>query len=147
MITYACIFSSQRMRPPAAESLAMDCTMRQPNPESLSAAASALVSRNITVGGHRTSVRLEPAMWTGLQEICRRERSSLHEICTLIAAQRAPESSLTAAIRVFIMAYFRAAATDDEHRRAGHDSGTAHGVLTALSGMKPLAPPDALHRN
>lgn len=112
-----------------------------------SEAVSILISRNVTVDGHRTSVRLEPAMWSGLQEICRRERSSLHEICTLIAAQRAPECSLTAAIRVFIMAYFRAAATDDGHRRAGHGNGTANGVLATLPGVKPQPSSNAPRRN
>ncbi|MBP7253080.1 MAG: ribbon-helix-helix domain-containing protein [Alphaproteobacteria bacterium] len=102
-------------------------------------AVSTLVSRNVTVDGHRTSVRLEPAMWTALQEICRRERSSLHETCTMIAMQRVGESSLTAAVRVFIMAYYRAAATDDGHRRAGHGSCTADGLLATLPGVKPLS--------
>lgn len=31
-----------------------------------------------------------------------------------------PQTSLTAAIRVFLMLYYRAAATDEGHRRAGH---------------------------
>lgn len=108
--------------------------------QSLAGSASALISRNITVAGHRTSVRLEPAMWAALQEICRRERCSLHAVCTQIAAQRQPGTSLTAAIRVFIMAYFRAAATDDGHRRAGHGSGAADGVLATLPVMHGTMP-------
>jgi predicted DNA-binding ribbon-helix-helix protein len=60
------------------------------------AARSSLVSRNVTISGHRTSVRLEPEMWSGLNEICRRERSTLHDICS------------------------RAAATDDGHLKVGH---------------------------
>lgn len=81
--------------------------------------ASTLISRNIVVSGRRTSVRLEPAMWDALRAICRREGRSMHEMCTMID-QRRQESALTAAIRVFIMAYFRAAATDEGHARAGH---------------------------
>lgn len=84
---------------------------------------STLLSRNVTVCGHRTSVRLEPDMWRGLIEICRREKSSNHEICSLIAESKPKETSLTAAIRVFIMAYYRAAATEDGHNRAGHGQG------------------------
>ena len=80
---------------------------------------STLVSRNVTVAGHRTSMRLEPAMWDALVEVCRRERWNIHQICTSIDANRS-ESSLTAALRVFIMDYFRAAATEDGHVRAGH---------------------------
>ena len=97
-------------------------------PESTSTAAlvipkSSLVSRNVTVSGHRTSVRLEPEMWNGLAEICRRECASAHEICTIISAHKPDSTSLTAAIRVFVMAYYRAAATEDGHSRAGHGPG------------------------
>jgi predicted DNA-binding ribbon-helix-helix protein len=68
-------------------------------------------------------MRLEAAMWDALHAICRREGRSLHEMCSMINDQR-QESSLTAAIRVFIMVYFRSAATDEGHQRAGHGDGT-----------------------
>jgi len=84
---------------------------------------SSLVSRNVTVNTHRTSVRLEPDMWNGLREICRREHMSMHNICSMVAERKAPNTSLTAAIRVFVMAYFRAAATEDGHVKAGHGPG------------------------
>ncbi len=79
-----------------------------------------LISRNITVMNHRTSVRLEPEMWTALREIANREQCSIHDICTLISIRKNPNTSLTAAIRVFLMLYFRAAATEEGHSRAGH---------------------------
>lgn len=79
-----------------------------------------LLSRNITVQGRRTSVRLEPEMWTALREISAQEFCSIHDICTLISIRKKENTSLTAAIRVFIMLYFRAASTDDGHRKAGH---------------------------
>ena len=102
-----------------------------------------LVSRNITVDGHRTSVRLEPAMWSGLGEIVRRERISLHEIGTAIAQQKPANTSLTAAIRVFLMAYFRAAATEDGHTRAGHGRGAT--VVTSIApAFVALTPAQAL---
>src|ERR1700760_4431918 len=82
-------------------------------------AASTLVNRNITVVGRRTSVRLEPAMWDALEEICLREGKSMNQLATEICRGRS-ESSLTAAIRVFLIQYFRAAASDEGHRRAGH---------------------------
>jgi predicted DNA-binding ribbon-helix-helix protein len=81
---------------------------------------SSLVSRNITVRGKRTSVRLEPEMWNALRDISARERCSIHELCSLIAARKNAASSLTASIRVFIVLYFRAAATEEGHRKAGH---------------------------
>ncbi len=77
-----------------------------------------LQNRNVTVSGHRTSMRLEPDMWNALDEICHREKCTVHDICTLVDSKRR-DSSLTAAMRVFILAYFRAAATDEGHQRAG----------------------------
>ena len=86
---------------------------------------SSLISRNVTVRGHRTSIRLEPEMWSGLAEICRRERVIMHEVCTAVATRKQENTSLTAAIRVFVMAYFRTAATEDGHSKAGHGYGIA----------------------
>ena len=91
--------------------------------------ASTLVSRNIIVSGHRTSMRLERAMWDALFEVCRRERNTIHAICTQVDETR-HESSLTAALRVFIMTYFRSAATEDGHQHAGHG---VRGPTRALS--------------
>lgn len=87
---------------------------------------STLINRNVTVGGHRTSIRLERAMWDALRQICEREHKSLNQLATEIDQQRV-ESSLTAAIRVYLLRYFSAAATDEGHRLAGH--GAAHHQL------------------
>jgi predicted DNA-binding ribbon-helix-helix protein len=65
-----------------------------------------LISKNITVLGKRTSVRLEPAMWEALQEIAERENASLNDICAHVHNNRL-ESSLTSALRVYILTYFR----------------------------------------
>lgn len=81
---------------------------------------STLVSRNITVLGQRTSVRLEPEMWKELKGIAKREKCTIHDLCTLISLRKNENTSLTAAIRVFLMLYFRAASTEDGHGRAGH---------------------------
>lgn len=83
----------------------------------------ALVSRNVTIDGHRTSVRLEPFMWLSLFDICKIERITVHKLCSMINARRVPGMSLTAAIRVFVMAYYRAAATAEGHQDAGHGTG------------------------
>ena len=81
---------------------------------------STLVSRNITVLGHRTSVRLEPEMWLSLKEISMRERCTIHDICSLVHLRKNEKTSLTAAIRVFLMLYYRSASTEEGHKRAGH---------------------------
>lgn len=81
---------------------------------------SSLVSRNITVLARRTSVRLEPEMWCELKNISERERCSIHDLCSLISLRKNKRTSLTAAIRVFLMLYFRSAATENGHEKAGH---------------------------
>lgn len=81
---------------------------------------STLISKNITIRGHRTSVRLEPEMWDALKDIAQREGTTIHAICSLISLRKMSETSLTAAIRVFLMLYFRASSTIEGHIRAGH---------------------------
>ncbi len=80
---------------------------------------SSLVNRNIVVNGHRTSARLEPAMWDALAEIARREGKTVHDVCTH-AARWCYQSTLTAGLRVYILSYFREAATSEGHAMAGH---------------------------
>ena len=72
-------------------------------------APSSLVIHNVVVGGHRTSVRLEPVMWDALHDIARRLRVTMHDLVTDIDRERTA-SSLTAAIRVYIVDFYRDAA-------------------------------------
>jgi len=95
---------------------------------------STLISRNVVISGCRTSVRLEPEMWDGLREICQRERSTVHQVCTSVSLQKAEETSLTAAIRVFVMRYFRLAATEDGHAKSGHGYGLTLGLSMNSAG-------------
>lgn len=81
---------------------------------------SSLVSKNITIFDRRTSVRLEPAMWDALKDISMREKCSVHDICSLVYVRKGQGTSLTAAIRVFLMLYYRSAATEVGHAQAGH---------------------------
>jgi predicted DNA-binding ribbon-helix-helix protein len=48
-------------------------------------------------------------MWEALNDIARGQRATIHELVTTIDRERTA-SSLTAAIRVFIVDYFRSAA-------------------------------------
>jgi len=84
---------------------------------------STLVSRNVTVADHRTSCRMEPYMWDSLHDICARERLTIHALCTMISERKDEHTSLTAAIRVFALAYYRVAATEDGHVRVEHGHG------------------------
>ncbi|RDD63591.1 ribbon-helix-helix domain-containing protein [Ferruginivarius sediminum] len=81
--------------------------------------ASGLVSRNVTINGRRTSLRLEPEMWEGLEEICQRERSRTSDIVAYVDRYRRG-SGLTSSVRVFVLSYFRSAATERGHFLAGH---------------------------
>ncbi|MEQ8194545.1 MAG: ribbon-helix-helix domain-containing protein [Rhodospirillales bacterium] len=80
---------------------------------------STLISRNVTIRGRRTSLRLEKQVWDALDEICGREQVNLHELCTYIESQR-KKSSRTSAVRTFALIYFHAAATEQGHVKAGH---------------------------
>src|SRR4029079_18700520 len=74
--------------------------------------ASSLVIRNVVVGGHRTSVRLEPVMWEALRDISGRRTLTVHDLVTEIDRSRTA-SSLTAAIRVYIVDFYRVASLPD----------------------------------
>jgi predicted DNA-binding ribbon-helix-helix protein len=99
------------------EALGYTASMSSPLPRRqrrlLANGESSLVIRNVVVDGHRTSVRLEPMMWEALREIARRREVKLHELVTEIDRQRTA-SSLTAAIRVYIVAFYRSAASRAE---------------------------------
>ena len=56
-------------------------------------------------------------MWDALNEICARERRSVHDLCAEIDRER-NQSGLTAGVRVYILRYFREAATEEGHMRA-----------------------------
>ena len=84
---------------------------------------SRLVNRNV-VGLHgRTSIRLEPELWGALEEICKREGASIAETVRAVEARWADGGHVggrTSAVRVHIVGYFRAAATESGHAVAGH---------------------------
>jgi predicted DNA-binding ribbon-helix-helix protein len=99
-----------------------------------------LVNRNIRFDGRHTSVRLEPAMWDALSQVCCRERTTLGAICSELSASKPDGTSLTAALRVFVMSYFRAAATDDGHQKAGHGKGWEPDTIPRLMNRIYLSP-------
>jgi predicted DNA-binding ribbon-helix-helix protein len=79
-----------------------------------------LINRNITIGEHRTSIRLDRQMWNALDDIAQREKCSIHDLCTLVCRSKKDGTTLTSAIRLFLMLYYRAAATEEGHSKAGH---------------------------
>lgn len=82
---------------------------------------SRLVSRNVRADEGRTSMRLEPELWDALEEMCRRERVAVRDVVRRVGA-KARHGGRTSAVRVEVLDYFRAAATEEGHRAAGHGS-------------------------
>ncbi len=72
-------------------------------------AQSTLQSRNVRIHNRRTSVRLEPEMWEALNEIATLEKCSIHDLCTAVHDLKEASVSFTAALRVFLMEYYRMA--------------------------------------
>lgn len=77
--------------------------------------ASALLSKNVRIHDRRTSVRLEPEMWVALNEIAAAEKCSIHDLCGAVHDLKEPATSFTAALRVFLMEYYRSAAKSSPH--------------------------------
>lgn len=82
--------------------------------------------RNVTLGTRRTSVSLEDHVWEGLREICRREAVGIDMLCTEVAHRRL-RSSMSSALRVFLLLYFRSLAeTLEVQPPAGGPDGSGH---------------------
>ena len=79
--------------------------------------SSSLVSRNVTVAGKRTSVRLEPVMWRALEQISARQNISVYEFCTRVRQKR-EGGNFTAGIRAEIVSYLLESLTAAETRLA-----------------------------
>jgi predicted DNA-binding ribbon-helix-helix protein len=69
-----------------------------------------LQSRNIRIHNKRTTIRLECGMWAALNEISAIEGCSVHALCDVVYDLKEPSLSFTAALRVFLMEYYRSAA-------------------------------------
>lgn len=102
---------------------------------------STLKGRNVSVNGRRTSMRLEPAFWTALQDIALRERTTINELCKRIDALR-HNTPRTTRVRVFILSYFLCAEAEP----------TARDLLdralerTAMPGAMEIGGPPSEHR-
>ena len=57
-------------------------------------------------------------MWASFNEVAEREGYSVHELASRIFKQKNRAQSFTSAIRVFLMLYYRDAATEAGHANA-----------------------------
>ena len=80
---------------------------------------SRLINRNVVAGSGRTSMRLEPELWEALAEISARERQDINHLVRRIEGV-GHEGGRTSAVRVFVLQYFRAAASESGHLATGH---------------------------
>jgi predicted DNA-binding ribbon-helix-helix protein len=81
--------------------------------------ASRLVNRNVVAERGRTSMRLEPELWDALSEICEREHQDMSTLVRQVEAA-GHVGGRTSAVRVFILNYYRQAATEVGHAGSGH---------------------------
>src|SRR5258707_12254328 len=69
---------------------------------------SPVVKRSIVIAGHKTSVSLEDAFWTGLKEIAAKRDLTLSDMVAAIDQDRR-HGNLSSAIRLFVLDYYRGA--------------------------------------
>ena len=85
---------------------------------------SPVVKRSIVITGHKTSVSLEDAFWSGLKDIAASRNMTLSELVASIDADRR-QGNLSSAIRLFVLDHYRAQAAggagvqDTEARTSG----------------------------
>ena len=63
-------------------------TLHPVTPQIKKPVGSTLISHNVMVNGHRTSVRLEKEMWLALKDVAKRESCSLHDVVSEIATHK-----------------------------------------------------------
>jgi predicted DNA-binding ribbon-helix-helix protein len=64
--------------------------------------------RSLTLRGHRTSVSLEDEFWQAFSEIATQKGISINALAAEIDADRVLKSGLAGAIRLYVLAWYRA---------------------------------------
>ena len=72
---------------------------------------SLVVKRSIVVAGHKTSVSLEDAFWTGIKEIASGRNMTLSDLVTAVDSER-QRGNLSSAIRLFVLDFYRSQLAD-----------------------------------
>jgi len=63
---------------------------------------SSVIKRSIAIGGHKTSVSLEDAFWSGLKAIAQSQDATLSTMIAEIDSKR-EQGNLSSAIRLFVL--------------------------------------------
>jgi len=82
--------------------------------------SSTVKKRSIIIGGHKTSISLEDNFWTSLKDIASARRTSVSDVIASLDATR-ENGNLSSAIRIFVLAHYRAMAVAHPQRDHGHD--------------------------
>jgi predicted DNA-binding ribbon-helix-helix protein len=77
---------------------------------------SLVVKRSIVVSGHKTSVSLEDAFWSGIKEIASGSNITLSDLVTAVDSER-QQGNLSSAIRLFVLDFYRNQLADVKDRR------------------------------
>jgi predicted DNA-binding ribbon-helix-helix protein len=80
---------------------------------------SPVVKRSIVIAGHKTSVSLEDAFWTGLKEIALGRDLTLSETVAAIDSGRV-HGNLSSAIRLFVLDHYRTMIGSAAGKRSSH---------------------------
>ena len=102
---------------------------------------SPVVKRSIVITGHKTSVSLEDAFWSGLKDIAASRNMTLSELVASIDADRR-QGNLSSAIRLFVLDHYRAQASAGvagcrkrtRRRRAAGDVNAARRIASPAPG-------------
>ena len=100
------------------------------------------LSKALTVRGRSLMVRLEPAVWQALEELCRRQGLSEDDVVSEIDRTRG-NTALVTAIRTYLTRYFKEAADRDRPHRGLSESledrpTLSPAMLRALDSIAPL---------
>ncbi len=91
---------------------------------------SPVIKRSIVVAGHKTSVSLEEAFWTGLKEIATERDLTLSELVATIDTGR-HNGNLSSAIRLFVLDHYRAIHSEARPQNTSRDTRAATASLRA----------------
>lgn len=73
---------------------------------------SQVVKRSIVIAGHKTSVSLEDAFWTGLKEIAKDREMTLSDLVASIDIDR-HHGNLSSTIRLLVLDHYRSMANQN----------------------------------
>jgi predicted DNA-binding ribbon-helix-helix protein len=69
------------------------------------------IKRSLTLRGHRTSVSLEDDFWRAFRDIAEEKNIPINALAAQIDAERDLDAGLATAIRLYVLAHFRARAS------------------------------------